>query len=116
MNDEPFDAIDKFDGFVATRVTFYAALYPRLRQRARELGYALALHGSLAKDLDVLAVPWVEDAAAPHALVRALTEAAGGSCADPGTTMPHGRRAFTIRLGKTGGYVDLSIVPPEDYR
>lgn len=29
---------------------------------ARELGYALAVHGSLARDLDIIACPWTETA------------------------------------------------------
>jgi len=28
----------------------------------RDCGYAIAPHGSLARDLDVIAVPWTEDA------------------------------------------------------
>lgn len=114
MKPEPFDELSALDGIVSSRTTFYAALYPSLRQAARELGWALALHGSLSKDLDLLAVPWTEDAASEDALVRAIVEAASGfiSRSDKDTReKPHGRRAYTIHLGSSGGYVDLSVMP-----
>jgi hypothetical protein len=43
-----------------------------LRAVARQHGYALALHGSLGRDVDLLAVPWVESAVSADALVEAL--------------------------------------------
>jgi hypothetical protein len=108
-----FDHCSSRDGFVASRVTFYASLYPVLREVAYRCGYALCLHGSLAKDLDVLAVPWTEAAVSESELVHALVEAAGGfaSPGEPPTDKPHGRRAWTIHLGRDGGYVDLSVMP-----
>lgn len=45
----------------------YAHLYPSLVVDARELGYALALHGSMARDLDLVAIPWTDDAASARA-------------------------------------------------
>lgn len=103
----------------------YATLYPRLCEVARPLGYALALHGSMVRDMDVVAVPWVEDAATPEALVEALVGAVGGLllsdldgldgnpyAAGPGEAKPHGRRAWQIHF-RTGGTdcIDLSVLP-----
>lgn len=115
--------------FSATKVTFYAVLYQTLRDVAHEHGYALALHGSLQKDLDVIAIPWVEAPSTNEVLVKALCEAAGGfitvGCSmnadgtwvekpDPGIK-PHGRRVWTIHLGdqedRHGGYIDLGVMP-----
>lgn len=100
------------DGFVASAVVWHAALYPKLREVAYRHGYALALHGSLTKDLDVLAVPWVEHASPEVELVRSLVECAGGFLTET-TPKPHGRVVYTIVLGEGGGYVDLSVVPRE---
>jgi hypothetical protein len=47
---------------------------PRIRTAAKELGYAIALHGTLTRDLDLLAVPWIEDAAEPMALVKVIAD------------------------------------------
>lgn len=107
----PYPHCSESDGFSASRVTFYAALYPVLRQRAYELGYALTLHGTLTKDLDVLAAPWTEAAVPADELASALVEAAGGFTSHPPSDKPHGRKAWTIYLGSSGGYVDLSVMP-----
>jgi hypothetical protein len=43
---------------------------------ARSKGYALAVHGSLARDIDLVAVPWVEEAASAAELAEAVRAAA----------------------------------------
>ena len=104
------------DGFYISRMPFYAALYPRIRQAAFELGYALPIHGSLTKDLDVVVVPWVAEAAPFEDLVRTIVETSGGVVQvmdaqhNDTTHMPHGRMAVTILLSN-GGYIDLSVMP-----
>lgn len=50
----------------------YKALIGPLRTRARSLGYCLAVHGTLRRDIDLLAVPWVADAVEPKKLAAAL--------------------------------------------
>lgn len=105
------------DGFVAERACYYAALYPQLREVARQNGYALALHGSLVKDLDLLAVPWVEDAVDAWDLAHAICERAGGAIHERDdigrspNSRPHGRLVWTIHLQRGGGYIDLSVMP-----
>ncbi len=105
------------NGYIATNMTFYAVTYEELRKAAYEKGYALTLHGSLQRDLDVVAIPWTEEAVDAETLVKALTEASGGfvldTCEgrDP-TLKPHGRLGWSIHLGGPAGrYVDLSVMP-----
>lgn len=98
----------------------YATLYPRMCEVARPLGYALGLHGSMKRDLDVIACPWTEDAAAPEDLVEAIREFIDGFIIQDHTDArhnspalrPHGRLAYSIHFG-TGShfYIDLSIMP-----
>jgi hypothetical protein len=95
-----------------TPAGFYSFIYHHLTKIAHEHGYALALHGSMTRDLDLVAVPWVEDAKEPTALVRAIREAVCGTiinewnfedCAvkrdfskrNP-SIKPHGRLSWTI--------------------
>lgn len=103
-------------------MTFYAVTYAEIRLVAKEHGYALALHGSLQKDLDVIAVPWTEDASDEDKLVKAITEAVGGVVLAhiPPGEKPHGRRAWTIHLlgssaivppKERATYIDLSVMP-----
>lgn len=111
MKDEPMDRLGQ-DGFYAERMVSYATLYPRLREVARQQGYALALHGSLVKDLDVIAVPWTEEAVPPDELIKALVECVGGMLEPGGLTKRlHNRWAATIRLVGIAGYIDLSVMP-----
>lgn len=113
----------------ATRTReYHARLVPALRDKARELGYALSEHGSLRRDIDLLAVPWTVSAVSQDELAAALIEVIkqlnNGYAhvpdyinADPydftkrsPEPKPHGRKAWSIHLG-TGPYIDLSVMP-----
>lgn len=41
---------------------FYAYCFEGLQEIAKKHGYALLLHGSMNRDFDLVAVPWVDDA------------------------------------------------------
>ena len=96
-----------------------------VRAAARALGYALGEHGSRERDLDLIAVPWVEDAAPPESLVEAIRAAVGGVIITDPTAppedytrrnperKPHGRLAWSIHaaVGVRHGYIDLSVMP-----
>lgn len=93
---------------------------PLLRDAARAQGYALAVHGSLSRDLDLIAVPWTDDATGLDTLVAALAEAtkeatgwghiSGRSDNSWRSDKPHGRVAVTI-LASAELSLDISIVP-----
>lgn len=55
-----------------TRAPFYACLYHGLCDIARKHGYALAIHGTVTRDLDLIAVPWTPEAVDPVSLKDAL--------------------------------------------
>ena len=97
---------------------FYASIVPALRNAAKGCGYALGLHGSMQRDLDLIAAPWTEEAAHPLTLVRLLADAVGGfAVVDEGidsihiSKKPHGRRAWTIHFDGTLAHIDLSVMP-----
>lgn len=97
-----------------------------LRERARELGYALALHGSVARDIDLVAIPWTDEAVGARELAEALQAVAkrmhGIASMDPAEQddyyhregcpggRAHGRRVWCYYLGG-GPYLDLSVMP-----
>lgn len=103
-----FDTRSK-DGYYTHRTAGYLALYPVLREAARRCGYALAIHGSVQADLDLLATPWTDEATDEAALVQAVVEASGGTYLGKPGRKPRGRVAHTIHLGRAG-YIDLSVV------
>lgn len=98
----------------------YALLYPGLVAIARKLGYALTLHGSMNRDMDLVAIPWVDEAADPENLVSAIVDAVDGFTGwdtEPGKPRPHGRRCWLIWFKGVdhafggGACIDLSIMP-----
>jgi len=44
----------------AASAAFYAVVYPTLRDVAKLHGYALAIHGTMTRDFDLVAIPWTE--------------------------------------------------------
>lgn len=97
---------------------WYALMYTKLDRLAHRRGYALAIHGSMARDLDLVAIPWVEDADDPELLLEDFRRyiAPQGSKVDlkllPPSKKPHGRLAYTIPIGFANTYyLDISIMP-----
>jgi len=90
---------------------FYAQMYPWLSQVSKEHGYALAIHGSMKRDFDLIAVPWTEKASDTLTFVKSFIGACNGTIEKdyPGPK-PHGRWAWAIQLGE-GCYIDLSVLP-----
>lgn len=92
-----------------------------LRLAARGCGYALAVHGSMARDIDIVAVPWTEQADNPEFLIERLCGALAGKVGrgvyrrkdhrPDWTEKPHGRWATTIMLPGMGPEIDLSVMP-----
>jgi hypothetical protein len=103
-------------------------LLPALRAVARSKGYALAYHGSFARDIDVIAAPWTTAAADARELAEAIrmeAERVSGHTAfvlnDESAApcdyvrrapepKPHGRLGWSIHLAGTGAYIDLSVL------
>lgn len=117
----------------STRAPLYACMYHGLCVTARKHGYALAIHGTVTTDLDLIAVPWTENAVEPEVLKNALMKHInaldyenhlvrfGLSSEEAKKTAdkinadkeikPHGRLAWNLYL-EHGCQVDLSIIPP----
>lgn len=91
-----------------------------LRAEAKLHGYALASHGSMARDIDLIAVPWTEGAKSPAVLLGGLrsvlrrlypiTLEVGPNLEHP---KPHGRECWSFWI-RPWTYIDLSIFPPPD--
>ncbi len=112
-----------------SNATAYALLIPTLMKAGREVGYAIAVHGSLARDLDIVAIPWTDEAVNAERLVLHLMAAVDGRIrngskpkegvenewirvlgSEP-TQKPHGRLAWSIHVGHDGLYLDISVMP-----
>jgi hypothetical protein len=96
---------------------YAAALYPQWAEIAREHGYALAVHGSLARDFDLIAVPWRDDAKEPQALLDAITSRfAAKLTGGPPSAKAHGRMSYTLSIGFGECFADLSFMPRVAHR
>jgi hypothetical protein len=56
------------------KAAFYACIYGDIRKAAMDCGWALGLHGSLASDMDIMAMPWTEDARPVEEMIQALSD------------------------------------------
>lgn len=89
-----------------------------LRELFRDHGWALALHGSCIRDLDFIAVPWVQKhPTVPAALVGAI-ESEFERVAEGPTWKPHGRLAYAFHphtwVGERPRTWDISFVDPRN--
>lgn len=102
---------------------YYHVLIRPLRHVAERCGYALAVHGSLRRDIDLVACPWRDSAIDAGSLVEHLRKTAEviiGFCherkADVGRQpdkKPCGRLAwsFYLRHDDEPPYLDISVMP-----
>lgn len=107
----------------------YAMYYDHLKDIAKEYGYNLLIHGSLNRDLDLVAVPWVDNPQSEQELIKDFQEyLTGKQVLKPDRTihytiLPGGRHSYVIDLnrGDKHGewtrfedkqyYLDISVIP-----
>jgi hypothetical protein len=81
-----------------------------MKEAALEYGYNLLIHGSMARDLDLVAIPWIEHSGDVDLMINEFAEILGGSVMlQEGrgrySKHPHGRRIYVIDIER-GGYRD----------
>ncbi len=92
----------------------YARVFTIARCLAWAEGYALMMHGSFTRDLDLVAIPWADRTCEPEHLVRRILDAANLRITAPDTgDKLHGRMAWTLSFKTFGDprFIDLSITP-----
>ena len=95
---------------------WYVMAYTGLERIAWRHGYALSLHGSMARDLDLIAVPWSDDADNPEkliaAFVRFVISKSDVHISSPvPVNRPHGRLSYIVPIGHGDQYLDVSVMP-----
>lgn len=89
----------------------YCSLYPELAEIARKHGYAMAIHGTMTRDFDLICIPWVERPSNPQVVVDEITAAYSiADITNPGFK-PHGRMAYSVCFGFGEFFADLSFMP-----
>ncbi len=96
---------------------YYLKLLPAIREAAAKWNYAIGLHGSMTRDFDLIAVPWLTEAGSAAQVVEEIRAAVSGHIAERSDgepwprKKPHGRLAWSIQVGGGGAYLDLSVMP-----
>ncbi|HEY9219576.1 MAG TPA: hypothetical protein VIO94_16125 [Phenylobacterium sp.] len=81
-----------------------------IRSLAREVGYAIGVHGSLERDLDLIAAPWREDAVTATQLAEHIAAGINGRVLAP-EHRPLGRWSCNIQIDGWFKLIDLSVAP-----
>jgi hypothetical protein len=129
MTPQPSPELDR-EEFRWTRVVspqhlneFYETILPQIREAARQHGYAIAVHGSMKRDFDLIAAPWSAEHSDAQTLCKAIHRAACGLVQESYqicTDKPCGRLTTMFPVcwieypdaPKNGtGHIDLSIMP-----
>lgn len=98
------------------RAAFYAIIWEDFRLAALDCGWALGLHGSLASDIDIMAMPWIPDAKPVEELIKALenclTKINNEFFNTTKSYGPHNRTTYTIPIW-SDYYIDINVIEVE---
>lgn len=102
------DLIDLRDGHEEPRLPDVE----RVRDLAREVGYAVGVHGTQERDLDLIAAPWVESAVSAPDLAAHLAKGLDAIILnDKVQDKPLGRWSCSIQIDGWFKVIDLSVAP-----
>lgn len=92
---------------------FYAAgIYPKLADIFRRHGYALAVHGSVGTDFDLIAVPWVDGVGDRDEIIREVeTKFAAKFARLEPEARAHGRVVYKLAMSFGDCSLDISFTP-----
>ena len=94
----------------ANYAPIYAGIYPELAEIARKHGHALAVHGSMARDFDIIAIPWTEDASDPQEIVDEILSTFAVREVGESDVVEHGRKRWLLSIMGTCQF-DFSATP-----
>lgn len=104
---------------IRAKPSLYAVYFYPLKEIAFKYGFNLVIHGSLNRDMDLIAIPWANECMNNHKdMVQEMIELLGVTYAHGPTQMPQGRLNYIINLNRRAidgtdpqYYIDLSITP-----
>ena len=102
---------------------FYAHCFESLKVIAKKYGYNLVLHGSMNRDLDLIAIPWVDNPKDEFEMIQLFHLHLTGFTSDSKEhymfkVLPGGRKNYVINLNRGGSfnhyvdeqyYLDISV-------
>lgn len=120
--------MEEFDKPIKVKPTFYAYCFYSLKEIALDYGYNLVLHGSLDRDMDLIAIPWQDKVKNSDKMIESFAKYLDGVIQLQGTEqklygkMPQGRKSYIIDLRRSTStkwknwvdaeyYIDISVTP-----
>lgn len=96
------------------RASFYACMWEDIRNCAMDNGWAVAIHGSLNSDMDIMAMPWVEEAVSFEELIDKISKLFSGNAMSEQYVLTydekaHNRVVATIPIW-ADFYLDISTI------
>jgi hypothetical protein len=85
---------------------FYAVCFGSLQKIARDLGYNLLIHGSMDRDMDLVAVPWIDLPCSHLDLIQVFDKFLNGSYKNKADSymfkmLPGGRSSYIINIHRS---------------
>src|SRR5687767_11253440 len=112
---------------VHVKPQFYTYCFLTLKEIAKEHGYNLVIHGSMNRDMDLIAIPWCKELKPAEEMIAAFLEYLDGTILherdedrEKFAQLFHGRRNYVINLNRGSKfnefedvqyYLDISITP-----
>jgi hypothetical protein len=91
---------------IHAKPSYYAIMFEPLKIIALKYGYNLVLHGSLNRDMDLIAIPWQEELGDVDEMINEFCQYVGGKInTEAPKNAPHGRKWFVIDIYR-GGYFE----------
>ena len=93
---------------------FYATLLESFRKTCLDNGYALSIHGSCSRDMDLIAVAWANSAIKPDLLIDEIQKCLFATIYNQdinkdGLIRSHGRVTYTIAI-QCDWFIDFTVV------
>lgn len=122
---------------IHAKPSIYAFYFETIKEIGLKYGYNIVLHGSMNRDLDLIAIPWSEEIGDKELMIDRIAEVIGGNVLinhethnrERFTLKPHGRICYVININrvfemKCDGfiykikeyadpqfYIDISVTP-----
>lgn len=114
---------------IHAKPSLYAFYFEELKSIAVKYGYNLVLHGSMNRDLDLIAIPWQNELGNALEMINEFADCLGGEIMtqthEQIHCFPHGRLSYVINLNRSGKwnnyqdaqyYIDISLLPAFNYK
>jgi hypothetical protein len=88
--------------------SLYAYYFEALKDIAKDHGYNLVVHGSMARDLDLIAIPWIDEPKEDLEMIKALAECLGGDVMLKHIDGQKNAYASSLKGGRINYVIDLN--------